>query len=200
MNAQQILHHEPKLFPSPDDWNAFVELSQKIENIREHWFIIATKVFQKKLRTILPEEWTIDTNWGLPRDTKVYLTNNGPGALALCYGWEYELHLILDNGSNFNSEKINMLLKSAKYAPILEAFDRIDRSFEVRTKAMCYRNFSFACASDGKIPPNELSWYAGNRTDEFVDQAIGHIKKFTHDQIVTELLTELNEEVKITTQ
>jgi hypothetical protein len=200
MNTQQILHHEPKLFPSPDDWNAFVDLAQQITNIKEHWFTVAEKALQKKLRTLLPEAWAMDTNLGGVKGTKVYLTNYGPGALALGYAWEYELHLNLDNGTTFNSEKINTLLKSAKYAPILEAFDRIDRSFEPRCKAMCYRNFSFGSPNDGKFPPNELAWYAGNQTDEFVDQAIGQIKKFTHDQIVTELLTELNEEVKITTE
>jgi hypothetical protein len=199
MNAQQILHHEPNLFPSPDDWNAFVELTQQITNIKEHWLTVATKAFQKKLRPLLPEAWTLDTNWGCIRDTKVYLTKYGPGALALGYGWEYQLHLILDNGSIFNSEKINTLLKSSKYAPILEAFDRIDRSFEDRSKAMCCWNFSFGSPNDGNIPPIELAWYAGNRTDEFVDQAIGQIKKFTHDRNVTELLTELNEAAKIST-
>jgi hypothetical protein len=197
MNAQQILHHEPKLFPSPDDWNAFVELSQQIANIKEHWFTVAAKAFQKKLRPLLPEEWTMDTNWGCARDTKVYLTSYGPGALALGYGWEYQLHLILGNGSTFNSEKINTLLKSPKYAPILEAFDRIDRSFEDRSKAVCHWNFSFGSLNDGNIPPNELAWYAGNRTDDFVDQAIEQIKKFTHDELVTKLLIELNEEAKI---
>lgn len=181
MNTQQILHHEPKLFPSPEDWNAFVDLALQITNIKKHWFTVAAKSYQKKLRSILPEEWTIDTNFGDTADSKVYLTKNGPGALSLCYGWDYELHLNLDNGTTFNSEKINTLLKSAKYAPILEAFDRIDRSFEPRCKAMCYRNFSFGSPNDGNIPPNELAWYAGNQTDEFVDQAIGQIKKFTHD-------------------
>jgi hypothetical protein len=197
MNAEQILHHEPKLFPSSDDWVAYVDLAKQMTNIKKHWLTVAAKAYQKKLRSILPGEWAIDTNFGGAEDTKVYLTKNGPGALSLCYAWEYEFHLILDNGSAFNSEKINTLLKSPKYAPILEAFDCIDRSFEVRTKAMCYRNFSFGSPSDGNIPADELAWYAGNRTDDFVDQAIEQIKKFTHDELVTKLLIELNEEAKI---
>lgn len=197
MNVQQILHHEPKLFPSPDDWNAFVDLTQRIDDIKNHWFTEGTKALQKRLLPLLPGEWAIDTNFGGQIDTKVYLSKYGPGALALAYAWEYEFHLILDDGSTFSSEKINTLLKTSKYTPILEAFDRIDRSFENRHKAMCCRNFSFGCPNDGNLPPSELAWYAGNRTSDFVDQAIGHIMRFTHDEVVTKLLTELNEETKI---
>lgn len=194
MNTQEILHQEPKLFAEVEDWKSLLELRDKIEEIKAHWFSKATTDLQKRLRTSLPPEWKLDTHFGNPNDTRVYLAEFGPKSLALVYGGQYQFQLALDDQQSFNGEKINQLLDSPKFSPVLDCFDRIDRSFEPWYKAMCSQNFSFGSPHDGRIPPDELAWYAGNRTEEFVDQAMAQLERFTKSQEITRLLVELNRE------
>lgn len=196
MNIKEILNYEPRLFPSADDWNAFVELAKSKDAITGNWFTVAAKNLQTELRTRLPEDWTMDIGWGGPWDTEVHLTKFGRGSLALAYGFGYEFRLFLDDHAAYDSEKVDQLLKTSRYSPILHAFNRIDEQFGGGFKAMWRRNFVFGSPNDGCIPLEELAWYAGNKTEEFVDQAIAHIEKFTRDTIITGLLSELNEEVK----
>jgi hypothetical protein len=194
MNTQEILHQEPKLFAEVEDWKSLLELRDKIQEIKDHWFSKATTALQNRLRTGLPPEWRLDSKFGGFKDSRVYLAQFGPRSLALAYGWDYELHLIIEDFEVFDADKLNTLLQAQRFSTILQGFERIDRSFEMGSKAMCYRNFSFGSPHDGNIPPEELAWYAGNRTEEFVDQAMAQLERFTKSQEITRLLVELNRE------
>jgi len=165
MTIQEILSHDPKFFSEVEDWNAFVDLAQKWGLINDHWYAHATKIFQSRMRMKLRPEWVINQNWWKSNDTQFFLEPSGEGGLCVAFGWDYEFHLLLENQERFDSARVNDLLFTPKFAPVLEAFDRIDRSLEERHKAMCYRNFSFGSPNDGNIPSEELAWYAGIRVN-----------------------------------
>jgi len=192
MTPKEIIAHTPPFFPEVEDWNAFNELINAKNEIIKEWYRTATTQLHDYLIKNPQKNWSI-IPWGDKTiDTKLYLTDAGPDSLFLSFAWTYELHLLLWNHEDFDSEEMNRLLKTPEFAPILEEFDRIDRSFEQDTKAMHYRNFSFGSPNDGNIPIDELAWYAGNRTEEFVRQAIAQLEKFTKNEEVTHLLGELN--------
>lgn len=192
MTAKEITTHTPPFFPTSEDWNAFNELADARDKISEEWLSIPTiKIHEHLIKN--PQKGWSSIPWGCKTiDTKLYLTDFGPDSLFLCFAWTYELHLLLWNHDDFDSDEMNRLLNTTEYAPILGAFDRIDLSFEKNTKAVHYRNFSFGSPNDGNIPVNELAWYAGNETDKFVEQAISQLERFTKDEQITYLLGELN--------
>lgn len=191
MTPKEIIAHKPPFFPAVEDWNAFLELSNQRSKISHEWLRAATTSLRDHLTKNTPKEWLCSA-WGSDTDIKLHLCEFGTDSVFIGYGWEYELYLYLDNQNKFDSDKINTLLRTSEFNPILNALDRIDKSFGPEAKVMSYRNFSFGSPNDGNISVDELAWYVGNRSEEFVQQAIAQIEKFTKNEEVTRLLGELN--------
>lgn len=199
MNPKEIIRHTPPIFPAVEDWRAFNELISARTGIINEWFRIASlRVRENVIRNPRPG-WSFEP-WGSDVDTKFYLEEFGQGSLFVGFGWSFELHLYLGDHGRFNGSKADELLKTSRFSPILGGFERIDRAYEKNAKAMHYRNFHFGSVHDGNIPMEELAWYAGNRTEEFVEQAVRQLDRFMGNAEVTEALRDLNREIQIATR
>lgn len=195
---KELLNHAIGIFDTSEKWNAFVELANQKETIK--WFY-----FQKLKQPLLNyfnsnpvEGWACEP-WGNQLyDIRWYLKEFGKSSLALAVGWTFEFHLHIEDTTKFDTEKINDLLKG-EYSLLLSAFDRVDRQFELNTKAMEYRNYSFGSPYDSYFDNSQLdnlAWFAGNKTECFVDQIIKKVNRFRKDQNLTNLLYELNKQTK----
>jgi hypothetical protein len=65
------------------------------------------------------------------------------------------------------------------------------------SKVRKYPDFTFVSLNDdGTIPIDELAWYAAHRPEDFSKEAASIIERFTRDEELTRLLTELNAEAE----
>ena len=125
---KELLSQAISIFDSPEKWNAFVEIANQKENIKSFYF--------KKLKSELlqyfndnPVNGWICEPWGDTNfDLRWYLKDFGKDSIALAVGWRFHFVLHVKNTSEFDTKKIDELLKT-DYSKILSSFDRVDRCF-----------------------------------------------------------------------
>ncbi|MGJ8660560.1 MAG: hypothetical protein ACSHXL_00845 [Bacteroidota bacterium] len=190
MDTNKIINSQ--IFGDVEDWNAYTKLADAKQDIINQWGLKANTEIRARVAKRPYSGWSVKP-WGSDMQTiKCYLTEFGEDSIFLLFKWGFELHLYVTDLHRYDGEVINTLLKTEDYSMILGAFNKIDRQFELNSKAMHYRNFNFNSLNDGRLTFDECAWYAGNRTEEFTDQCIKMIEKFTCDPIVTNALRELH--------
>jgi hypothetical protein len=192
---KELLHQTVGIFDTSEKWNAYIELANQKENIKNYYF-------QKLKHPLLnyfyknPVDGWVCESWGNTLyDVRWYLKDFGKSSLSLAIGWMFEFHMHIEDITAFDTMKINDLLRG-EYSLLLSAFDRIDRSFENNTKAMEYRNYSFGSPYDSNFDNahlDRLAWFAGNHTDEFVSQIIKKVEQFRQNSELTKMLYEVNQ-------
>jgi len=189
----ELIYTASKLFPTFEHWQSFQELANSRDAIMESWFIDATSKIRRHFIETLPPEWDCEP-WGNPnRDTRWFLRDFGPDSLTVCYSYYYRLDLKLHNSQNFSAPLITQSLKKGDYQPIYRAFDRIDIRFNWGSELIEQSNFKFNIATDGNLSPLDLAWHAFHRMDQFVDQAVAKIERFTNNPEVSDLIRRLNQ-------
>jgi hypothetical protein len=195
---KELIQAAAGLFPTFEHWQSFLELSQGIDSIKNYWFVEATTTIRRHFMETLSPDWCCDS-WGSPdRDTRWFLKEFGPESLGITYGWYYQLHLRFGFGTpGFKTELVSRLLKEkGEYRPIHLAFERIDPPYQGSLLAEI-GNFRFGSAYDGNFALEDkdgcLGWYASHRLNEFVDQAVKKVERFTNTPEVTKLIRKLNQ-------
>jgi hypothetical protein len=191
---KELLNRAMGIFDSPEKWNAFIEIANQKEEIKKLYFQKLHQFLWKYFHENQIKGWGFDT-WGDPKeDLCWYLEEFGKESLALRIGWKYQFHLNLIDTANFDSKMMNELLKS-EYSSLFASFDRLDKQYGINSKAEEWRNYSFNSPYDSFFDwaqVDYLAWYAGNRTEEFANQIIKKVEKFTKDEKLTKMLYELN--------
>lgn len=181
-----------ELFTTVEHWLSFNELADQRNAIYSGFYQQATERIRKRFKKYPARGWNFEP-WGAEnQDTKWYLEEFGPNTLFVCYAWEYELQLRLHDLQAMDTTAITNALESDDYRELKNAFQRIDRFMEPKSKLMERRNFEFGIPHDGNLSPRELAWAAGCKTEEFVDQAVAKIECFVRNETVTSQIRELN--------
>ena len=188
-----LLRKAMAMFETPEKWNAFLELVKQNGDIQNRWWRKLIETVRERER-VLPNEkpdWDIKIsgNW----DIRWFIKEDGENSLAIHF-WGEGLRICTYGG--LDVDKLNKLIGDHPFSQIKTCFDRIDDNWS-DTPAREIRNFSFGSPFfDGKFPDNAtLSWYAGNRTDEFANQIIAKVRKFQTPEI-TALFKEINKECR----
>ena len=178
---QELENKAMELFDTAEKWNSFLELVSMKNNLVYTAFKKLKQELMHYFNANPVDKWICEP-WG---DTNVdlswYLKDFGINSLALRVGWRFEFHLQLNDTENYNSEKINNLLKTSEFSPLLAAFENApDRQFENQTKAMEYRHYSFGSPYDNNFDNSHvdhLSWYAFYETKKFAEQIIRKVER-----------------------
>lgn len=193
------------IFTSADKWNTFYEMCNYRDKIADDYWLRPTEKILKHYRENPCNRWFCeqyidaqDKN-NRPWDISWYLIDFGKKSLSIHIRWWYELHLRIEALNQFDTKKIDEMLKEPRYAKVLASFDRIDRQFEAESKAMEYRNYSFGSKNDNNFKDEmvDFNWYVGNETDKLVTQLIAKVDRFVRDEEITNMIYEINEKAKI---
>lgn len=190
---QELINQALNLFDTPEKWNAFLELYSQRDGIRDHWYRKLIEISIKRFSTSdIVDGWSFKPGGGI--DMSWYLTEYGDQSIRIIFGWSAEMTLFYD-GDNFS--KLTELLKTKRFSPILEGFQKLDGVFQGNRIAYESRNFIFESPYDTKFDYDRLAWFAGNQTVLFVDQIVKKVNRFRKDDNLTVLLGELNKEVRV---
>jgi hypothetical protein len=189
---QELIKQAMGLFDTPEKWNTFLELVWQKDSIRNQWYNVLKEAANRHFTTIdVVSGWAFNS-WGIC-DMHWYLSKFGDKSIRLHMGWGLELSLIVD-GDFFDLLKVNELIKNEKYSVILSAFSRIDRTYEGNRIAIEARNYIFNSPYDSRFDWDRLAWFAGNKTELFINQIADKVNRFRKDSNITNLLNELNAE------
>ena len=192
---QELLKQAKAMFDSPEKWNAFLELVCQKDEIRNQWYQKLKEEANKKFSTDEFVEGWVFNSWGV-WDLHWYQKEHGDKSIGLLIGWWGEMTLYC-NSDFYDTVKIHDLLRTERFAPLLSCFNRIDRFYEGGRLAIEMRNFSFGSPHDTKFDTDRLSWYAGNQTDDFLNQLVEKVNRYRKNEEMNSLLHELNLLTKI---
>lgn len=187
---QELLKQAKEMFDTPEKWNAFLELLSHKDNIRNDWYIKLKEEATKKFSTEEFVEGWVFNAWSTC-DLQWYQKEHGDKSIGLLFGWGGEMTLYCD-ANYFDTIKINDLLRTEKFSPLLSCFNRIDRFYDGGRLASEVRNFNFESPYDTKFDFDRLSWFAGNKTEDFIKQISEKVNKYRKSQQMNLLLNELN--------
>jgi hypothetical protein len=186
-----------KIFEDVNKWTNFTELYNVKERVQNSWI----SKLDNALKTRFVSE-DINPKWSYKninngRDCRWFLSEFGEN--SLCFTWEIlqSGQFSLWNSGSHNAQKIFELLKDEKFKPLVIGFQRIDKSVGTGYQFVENGNFYFNDFDDGNLTNDKLVWYAGNRTQDFLEQLSAKINRFRNDELLTGLLIELNEATKI---
>ena len=190
---REFLNEAINLFDTSEKWDSFIELSNKRNEIKDTWYKSAKETINNFFLNDTVENWSFHS-WGIC-DYKWYLEDFGKDSLCICMQWNY-IHLWV-NPTIYNHKKIEAFLNTEKYSTLLTFF-RIDEMFQHGWNlAVETGNFYFDSPYDGNFTDEKLTWYAGNKTEEFVNQIAEKVNRIRKNPELTELLRELNEQCKL---
>jgi hypothetical protein len=193
---KDLLQQAIAMLDTPEKWNSLRTLSAAQTEIRNTWYLnLKTSVdacFRDEKNMI--DKWSY-ISWGL-FDYKWYLRDYDDQSFCL---WLHDGYIFMFwvHPNVHDSQKITELLRTDnKYSPLLASL-RNDQSFEGDWKIVEKGNFSFGSPYDNHFPnPEELAWYAGNKTEEFLKQIVEKVDGIRRNAHLTDLLTEINELTK----
>lgn len=186
-----------KLFNTSEKWSSFNELISMKGQMQDKWW----KGLSSK--TALEFQNSPKTGWAYTKwnswDHKWYLEEFGDDSIGIwMWGGQIGLSNYCSRGVR-DFERASEIISSSKYSELLAVFraDFINNNdFLILEKG----NFKFGEECDFSPEPGtsyeQLSWYAGNETEEFVRQIAEKVNKIRNDEHLTSLLRELNQEFK----
>lgn len=196
---QELLTHAMNIFDSVDKWNAFIDLANQKDTIKDAYFSKVKEPLFRYFHENQADGWVCEP-WGdQTYDMRWYLKDFGKNSLGLGVGWRYDFVLTLEDPNRFDIEKMYSYLKSPESGKLLAAFERIDSFLPDQRRAIVETgNYSFDSPFDGnfKDAKHQLAWYAGNQTENFVRQIVNKVEKFRKNKEVTDLLYQINEKSK----
>lgn len=182
-------------FDQPEKWSSFLELASAQSAIQEHWFNSGSARLRENWKSDTGPGWDLQAWDGYDRDTWWYLKDLGRDSIGIGFGWRY-LWCFGARGNRVDRHALRERLTAPEYAPLKAAFGDVHEYDWNYMTWVQTRGFRFGHANDGKLSEAELAWYAGHRTDAFVEQALAKVHAFTHNLEVTALLTKLNRELQ----
>ncbi len=179
------------LFDTPEKWNVYLEIQPMKAEIVKLWFTKLGYELVNRFHKSAVDKWNFDKGgmtW--------YLSKFGSRSLALWLEEQYNDFSLWADNEFFDQEKISILLKTEKYAPIRAAFSRLDELNNGPYQIIERGNYYFDSDHDGHFNEDSLAWYAGNDTQRLVNQIVEKVDRFRKDKQLTDLLAEICRESK----
>lgn len=191
---REFLNEAINLFDTPEKWNYFLELYSKKDQIKDLYFIKVQTDLNKIFRQIdVVENWDFSIK---NNQYKWFLKEFGEKSLCIYFNTHNGIFHFLGDADNFDLDKVKAALKTEYFAKILNFIERIDEINDGWHLVIEKGNFNFSSAYDGNFDGDKLAWYAGNRTEEFVNQIVEKVNRIRKSPELTQLLRELSEQCK----
>jgi len=191
---EAFLKEAVTLFDTDDKWNSFLELIKNKDGIKTIFF----KKLQIELNKRFGQNDFVD-NWGFvsvnEKHFRWFLKDFGDESISLLFHFGY-IFSIRSNPNFTDSSKIKEFLHTQRYSPLFNFLDRQDsgtNDWEIIRESGC---FYFDSIFDGNFNEDQIAWFAGNKTEEFVNQIAEKVNRIRKNPEMTELLRELNEMCK----
>jgi hypothetical protein len=181
----ELIEHAVKFFETPEKWNAFLEMVQQKDKIKEYMYKkLEDRIYQHfKQKQYNGLEFDKSGNhfiWGFECADKTIWLELHQENLKFC----------VNNGSH---EGYIEKLKSAEYS-FFCSYTNLNEVFDDKID-MQDNNWSFVDFIS-ELDGDHLAWYAENKTNEFLNQIKEKIDRFATPEIQN-LIKDLHEKTKI---
>lgn len=197
----ELISQAAKMFESEnvEKWNAFIELCWGRGEIRQYYFM----KFRTSMLTYFSKD--IINPWDFAANSQEqyrwFIKDFGRDSIVLF--WDLNRLYLYCNPAIIRVEEVSELLKTPEYAPIISCFDSLDtigtggqREYLYgETHRYKFNETEFVQRTDSEQGHLELSWYAGNKTDELIKQIGDKVNRFRTPEI-TNLMMDLNNKCK----
>ena len=190
---QDLLNQAIQLFDTDEKWNSFLELSYNKETIKNNlWKYFQSSMNENFAKHDLVDGWSFCSD--SPKQYRWFLTEFGKESCGILMDEGKNVSLRA-HPDNINLELVRSMLSTEKFSVLFNFLERIDLIGTVGHWEFIREsgNFIFGSSFDKNFPNDDrLTWFAGNRTADFVDQISEKVNRIRKDESMTFLLQELN--------
>ncbi|GIJ93193.1 hypothetical protein [Capnocytophaga stomatis] len=182
------LKEAAELFNTTEKWNAFVELVNQQDNLKNMWW---NELQENVYNRGTAPDWTVYKYHGIEKIIW-YVSDAQQGQSSTSIYFDGE-HICIYFYSGVNPEEAQKLIEKNKerFQIIFDQFDNVEKG----GKYLLWEKFKFRDGNKDILGADKLAWYAGNRTEEFANQLVERIQKLQTTEI-TNLFREINENCK----
>ncbi len=185
MNIEhELIKKSTELFKSDDDWNAFIELSNLKDRIVKEWYSILEDEIDKSVK--------LQNGWKFRRHSDFsfqwYLDDATDGMSLWLEGADFSLWA---NGLLYNIENIREALLRPEFNNIRNGISTPDVKFDNNYFFREIGRFRFDNIAISKFDRYQISWFAGNKSEEFAQQLAQKLAPFM-DKDATMNILKLN--------
>lgn len=193
---KELTNQAMALFDTPEKWNAFLDLVSEEKSIIYYWHSTLIRALIKRFKQEDPpiEKWDFGENRNTMSMTW-HLKEFGKDSLAiwlLKYYTEFSLYV---NSEYFDSDEVTRLLKTEEFSPLLSPFTQYYKIYQGDYKICEEMDYVFDNQFKN-LNSDQLAWFAGNKTEDFVNQIAEKVDRFRKNEQLTKLLQKLNELTK----
>ncbi len=186
----EIITQAHTLFDTPQKWEAYIALKVQNEQIIKSWYQKMLSKANLYFSNNPVEGWGFHS-WN-PWDMRWHLNEFGNDSIELWYRSAVEFGIWF-NPAFYDQAKVYKLLKDTRHSKIISAMESTNAGiYQGQYIASERGNFEFGSPHDRNFNWETLGWYAGNRSDEFVEQLARKVDRFRKNKEITDLLGELN--------
>jgi len=172
-------------------WNAFVDLIDLRAKIHEQWI--------QQVKNKMRETFSDDDNWNIEFggswDMRWHLKSESIQNLNFWFCVNGNFHLVLQNTGGATAEMIKSIFMSEKYRAIRYVWGpEVETNFNHEIKLRLLGKWTFGSPYDGKFNFDRLVWYAGNKTDDFMNQLKERVNALKQPSIMS-LLHQLVQDI-----
>jgi len=171
--THEILDQVNEHFSDREKWFSFSELARQKDIITNSWW----QSFMSQMNKCFMLDNVVD-GWGYRTFDKYhyrwFLDDFGHDSLCLMLdGWGDSYSLLLRvQPKEYDSMAITKLLQTPKYAPIISAFERIDKvAADEWVQIAELGNFKFGDVMDWHFDKDRIVWYAYHQTDSLSNKS-----------------------------
>lgn len=198
---KELISQAAKMFESEsvEKWNAFIELCWGKGEIRQFYFMKFRSAMLTHFSKGIINPWDfVSIN---QEQYRWFIKDFKQDSIVLL--WDVNRLYLWCNPSLVKVDEATNLLKTPDFAPVISCFDPCDvigiggqREYLYgETHRYKFNETEFIQRTDNEQGHLELSWYAGNRTNELINQITDKVNKFRTPEI-TKLMIDLNEKCK----
>lgn len=191
---REFLNEAINLFDMPEKWGSFLELSYKKEEIKNEFF--------KRLQTSLNKKFTQEdlvAGWSYKsinsRHYRWFLNDFGEESCCILFHLGHIISLRI-HPHHISYTDIKDAISTEKYASIINLVNRQDEGTNEWELIREIGDFHFNSPYDGHFNEDRIAWFAGNKTEEFIEQIAKKVNRIRRNPELTQLLRELNETCK----
>lgn len=189
---KELLTSVLTIFDTPEKWNSYVDLIKLNDSIQRFWINKLKSAMKKTF--VSSDIWRVE--FYLDWDARWYLKQIEFTKLNFWLCNHGNFHFVIPNIGGESVEKIRKIFDQPKYSSLrflwsVDIEKNINNEIFIRSKG----KWIFDSIYDGDFSKERLVWYAGNKTEEFLNQIKNKVSAFQNEEIVS-LLIELDNEIE----
>jgi hypothetical protein len=166
---KKIANQLSSIFYPVEKWDAFWDIYTECDKLIVPWITTGARAVREIYKASPEDGWSCE-EWGLPRDTRWFLSEYGENSVGFGFGWDtIELHLHLPNYDENKHQRASELLKSSNFPAIQQRFAGKPNASKKKDGSIAWNNEFNPYPDITNCKTQRIAWRAQHDSKQFAE-------------------------------